>query len=116
MSPGMGKRRPLPGSGASESIPTDTAEITRDSASRLDGALRLPPLEDGRRDPWAVRTGAEAVTADPYAAIAYERMSDRAWHAACERMRNLAESGERRRRNLEHLRRRRPDDFLGRAA
>lgn len=84
------------------------------AARRLDAAHRLPPLEDGVRDPWAARSGAEAVTADPYSALAYERMSDRQWRAACARLRALAEDGERHRRNRADLLRPRDDDYRGR--
>jgi len=78
--------------------------------------LRLPPLENGVRDPWATRAGAEAVTADPFSALAYERMSDREWRAAYRRLENLAASSMRHRRNRDDLLRHRVEDFPGQRA
>lgn len=55
MSPPGDESRPRPGSGDSSSSSTTEYKASRrqdrPAARRLDAALRLPPLEDGTRDP-----------------------------------------------------------------
>ncbi len=118
MRPPNDERRPRAEGGGSSSY--SNAEFTRaprqDSATRRRriAALRLQPLPDGTRDPWAARAGAEAATADSFSALAYERMSDREWRAACRRLESLAASAEQQRRNRAELLRNRPEDYQGR--
>ncbi len=121
MSPPTDESRPRAESGDSSSGNNTESSATprQDRAAarrRHKAAQRLAPLASGDPDPWAARAGAEAVTADPYAALAYERMSNRAWLAACHRLENLAASSEQRRRNMADLLRHRADDYRGRAA
>jgi len=118
MRPPNDERRPRAEGGGSSSY--SNAEFTRaprqDSATRRRriAALRLQPLPDGTRDPWAARAGTEAATADSFSALAYERMSDREWRAACRRLESLAASAEQQRRNRAELLRNRPEDYQGR--
>jgi len=118
VSPPNDERRPRAEGGGSSSGSTTkyrrTLRQDRAATRRRDGALRLPALDDGTRDPWAARAGAEAATADSFSALAYERMSDREWRAACRRLESLAASAEQQRRNRADLLRKRPEDYQGR--
>ncbi len=118
MSPPNDDSRPRGGGGSSSSSSSSqsSARHRQDSGARRrrQASQRLAPLASGTRDPWAARKGAEAVTADPFSALASKRMSDRAWLAACRRLENLAEDSVRHRRNQADLLRPRDDDYRGR--